>query len=294
MSEPSPSGDPDGFANHTPMAAEAMVALGVADAAVLEWYALHPGAPSDHETSAPTASWQASLGDLSQLSSLVALVDVDVEELGWQSALRRWCGRLLYGLDAHLFHGMIRTAHAARALQTADTLARRRELALAIATWAARVSASHADEADASPSSDACDPQADILAHALRGARAYAQSEGLAFVELHCITSAMAYLDMLAPVLLPEHHRIAKVVFDRSHGALAKGFAPSSQAALPPIDFPDLGTLRLHPSKATMQGHVFKLYDAALRGHRRTGNHAFAHCAAKILGIQHLPSTAKL
>eukprot|EP00663_Eupelagonemidae_sp_cell21sb_P012791 gene12791-biopygen1217 len=39
----------------------------------------------------------------------------------------------LPGLGTHLFHGMLRTAHAARALTARDTTQRRGELALGIA-----------------------------------------------------------------------------------------------------------------------------------------------------------------
>ena len=105
-----------------------------------EWYAGKKGIPpADYENASPVKDWEAGLGQLDNVASFVSLVDADIEALGWRAALKLWCGRLLPGAGSHIFHGLLRTAHAARALSAAEeSLPRKRELALGIATWATR------------------------------------------------------------------------------------------------------------------------------------------------------------
>ena len=56
----------------------------------------------------------------------------------WRTVLSAWVPRLTPGLSGAGFHGLIRTAHAARALRRRETTARRGELAVGLAYWAAR------------------------------------------------------------------------------------------------------------------------------------------------------------
>jgi hypothetical protein len=127
-------------ANHYPMAAEALVALGRADAIPSSWHAgvryyagPLPRSARDERTASPPALGEAHrLGDwLDAFTAALALEP-------WRVVLARWLPRLAPGIAAAVFHGAIRTAHAVRALQHRDTPPRRHELAQALAYWAAR------------------------------------------------------------------------------------------------------------------------------------------------------------
>jgi hypothetical protein len=54
------------------------------------------------------------------------------------AVVEEWVPRLLPGSVAAAFHGLLRTAHALRALAGADTPARRLELAIGLAHWASQ------------------------------------------------------------------------------------------------------------------------------------------------------------
>jgi hypothetical protein len=56
----------------------------------------------------------------------------------WRELLRESLPRLVPGLAAGATHGLLRTAHAVRALEAEETQARRRELAFGLAYWAGR------------------------------------------------------------------------------------------------------------------------------------------------------------
>jgi len=129
-----------GLANHGPMAAEALLALGRADA-VEPWVdryrrrldaAPRSTAPIDDD------NWREALSDVTRVADWTAYLGRQLEERPWQEVLAQWWERLLPGTAASATHGVIRTAHAARALGEAYTTARRQELAAALAYWAAR------------------------------------------------------------------------------------------------------------------------------------------------------------
>jgi hypothetical protein len=50
--------------------------------------------------------------------------------------LVQWVPRFVHAVDALMFHGLIRTAHAVRALDHRDTRVRRGEFARGLALWA--------------------------------------------------------------------------------------------------------------------------------------------------------------
>lgn len=127
-----------GLSNHGPMAAEALVRLGRSDA-VRPWaesYAAHlhdapqagrPLGPGDRSTA---------LGRPRRYADWLATFEVELCESPWQEVLADTLPVLLPGAIAAATHGLIRTGHAARALEEADTPARRGELARALAYWA--------------------------------------------------------------------------------------------------------------------------------------------------------------
>jgi len=134
-----------GLSNHGPMATEAMVRLGRADA-IERWLDGYlrklddPPAPSDRITD---QTWRESLGSISRVADWDRYFRVQLAEEPWRDVLARWWPRLLPGLAAAATHGVIRTSHAARSLAEAeqagaDTAGRASELGRGLAYWAAR------------------------------------------------------------------------------------------------------------------------------------------------------------
>src|SRR5262245_43446873 len=138
-----------GMSTHAPMAVEALCALGHADR-VAAWMDDYRGPVLEIPVpSAPIArdGWRAALGPRPGASTWEAamarfgdwreLFVAEMSESPWQDVLDRWAGRLAPGLCGAATHGVIRTAHAVRALARRDTPARRAELARGLGYWAA-------------------------------------------------------------------------------------------------------------------------------------------------------------
>ncbi len=129
----------NGLTNHAPMAAEAMCAMGRADA-VMPWVERYRkrlvAYPAARER-ITDANWQSALGDLSRHADWSAYFRNEIAERPWQDVLEQWIARLAPALIAAAAHGVIRTGHAVRSLALADTPARRAELAEGLAYWAA-------------------------------------------------------------------------------------------------------------------------------------------------------------
>jgi hypothetical protein len=82
------------------------------------------------------AQWRAALGRNSGFAAWQALFLAELAQDDWKLVLRRWVPRLAPGLAGAATHGLIRTAHGARALVARDNEVRRRELATGLAYWA--------------------------------------------------------------------------------------------------------------------------------------------------------------
>jgi hypothetical protein len=124
------------------MAAEAMVRIG-AGAQVPAWVdtyrkRLSAAPPPGRAVTADT--WRDHLGDIRLLGDWNTFLVRRADEAGWRDLLSTWWPRLLPGAAASATHGLIRTAHAVRALAADDAqrpeLAH--ELARGLALWAAR------------------------------------------------------------------------------------------------------------------------------------------------------------
>jgi hypothetical protein len=134
-----------GLSNHGPMAAEALVRLGRADA-VPHWLDGYlprlDDAPSASDR-ITDATWPQALGSLNRVADWEAYFRAQLAEERWQDVFARWWPRLLPGVAAAATHGVIRTSHAARSLAlaeaagTRDDAERRGELARGLAYWAA-------------------------------------------------------------------------------------------------------------------------------------------------------------
>jgi hypothetical protein len=129
----------DGAPNHGPMAAEALVALGYDDA-VLQWVDHYRSQLSPMpETRLPvtTQTWRDALGSRRRVGDWGGFFRLQLSAVPWQAVLTTWVPRLIPGAMAHGTHGLIRTAHAVRALEAAETPLRAEELAAALGYWAA-------------------------------------------------------------------------------------------------------------------------------------------------------------
>jgi Questin oxidase-like len=129
----------NGLTSHGPMAAEALAALGRADA-VMPWLqryrkGLLPRPPERERI--PRDAWQAFLGHADREADWEALFADELADAPWRDVLARWTARLTPGICANATHGVIRTGHAVRSLEHAVTPARLRELGDGLASWAA-------------------------------------------------------------------------------------------------------------------------------------------------------------
>ncbi|UQX11448.1 questin oxidase family protein [Candidatus Mycobacterium methanotrophicum] len=128
------------FANHGPMAAEALARLGYCDE-VDGWvdtnigHREHAPLPTPSE---PIGDWRAALGDRNRGGDWVQLFRQELAEAPWRDVLRTWWPRLLPGCAGSLTHGLIRTAHAVRSLRETDRPSELQidELARALGFWA--------------------------------------------------------------------------------------------------------------------------------------------------------------
>jgi hypothetical protein len=129
-----------GLSNHGPMACEALVVLDRADA-VIPWVERYRRTLDQHPSSRKPIGleeWREAVGDYRRVGDWIAFFDRRLEGEPWRSVLSDWCGRLAPGISAAAFHGVIRTAHAARSLARREEFVRRRELAEGLAYWASR------------------------------------------------------------------------------------------------------------------------------------------------------------
>ncbi len=128
----------NGFVNHVPMAAEALIAMGQGEAAG-KWVAANLGdILPERDPVAPLdgSIWEGALGDPTQLDAWRSFFRHRLASGAWEPVLDQWAARLAPGLFAAAAHGIIRVGHGVRALGVEDTALRRRELAEGLALWA--------------------------------------------------------------------------------------------------------------------------------------------------------------
>jgi hypothetical protein len=128
--------------NHAPMVAEVLHFVGRADR-IGPWLDDNlaeqaPGAPAQDPLDPDDwTDWHAALGHAERWADWQALFARELAGFDWWVVLSTWVPRLAPGLAGAATHGLIRTAHVTRALEVRDVEARRRELSLALAYWAA-------------------------------------------------------------------------------------------------------------------------------------------------------------
>jgi Questin oxidase-like len=128
-----------GLSNHGPMAAEAIAAMHRPDALV-KWANRYAKRLEPHPSASARisdADWREALGKERRVGDWIAFFDESLKETPWREVLDKWVARLAPGIAAAAFHGVLRTAHAARALGDLENETRRRELAEGLGYWAA-------------------------------------------------------------------------------------------------------------------------------------------------------------
>lgn len=135
-----------GFAFHGPMGAEALSTLGHDDL-VAGWAEDYKARHQPIEAPprfgplevADEASWRPAIGDPRRVSDWAELFGSQLREDPWPAVVRRWLPKLLPGHAGGLGHGLIRVAHAVRAMPAEGGPSSRRldELARGLAYWAA-------------------------------------------------------------------------------------------------------------------------------------------------------------
>ncbi|MAJ58559.1 MAG: hypothetical protein CBC48_00665 [bacterium TMED88] len=127
-----------GFSNHGPMAAEALDVLGHAALipALADIYTPRLGILEAGEVIAPEKR-RESLGNGADSDWVATFCDC-VQESSWDQVLAEWLPELLPGLFAAAGHGLLRTAHAVRAVRKSVSPPRVREVAYGLGYWASR------------------------------------------------------------------------------------------------------------------------------------------------------------
>jgi hypothetical protein len=185
-----------------------------------------------------------------------------------------WVPRLMPALRTALFHGAIRTAHAVRAIDAADTPPRRGELARALGYWAAR----YREGQPVGPLPPAGDVRIAVVRAAAGGARRYLARPDI--FHLHGVTGAMA-VEILAAHIAAADGAAALAHVHAEHAALYAATEPVAQPhpASPPGSDLTLAAVR------SLDPHQVKLVEACQRGHAATGDPAFAAAAETVTGL---------
>lgn len=132
----------NGLTNHAPMVVEVLDRRGYGDG-IRRWTDRYADKLRDLPSSVCTitdTTWQQALGAGDRIGDWTDYFRLAVTERDWQDVLIEWWPRLLPGIIAGSTHGLIRTAHSARALgrSPSPTDPELAELAHGLAFWAAR------------------------------------------------------------------------------------------------------------------------------------------------------------
>jgi hypothetical protein len=278
-----------GFTNHGPMAAEALVALERADA-VLAWVDRYIGYLDD-DVPRPVGridpeDWRSALGDFSRVADWVEFFRRALADQAWDDVVAEWGPRLLPGVGSALYHGLIRTGHAVRALEASVTPPRLGELASALAYGAARVRRGliylPVDQPDEEPAGgvldgvDLADAGERLSVQTEEAVRAYLAQPNI--LTIHGLTGPSA-LRLALPYLSPEARRAGLEYLSQTNRALYARAGVSPTATRPAefaVDFDALADV----AAGTDDPHVIKFLEACFREHRVSGNDAFLAAAA--------------
>jgi hypothetical protein len=196
---------------------------------------------------------------------------LSIDQDGWPAVVGQWVPRFMPALSSALYHGVIRTAHAVRALAALDTPSRRAELARALANWATW----HHPGAAPARVRTGDDAGAAAVAAAATGAGCFARSPSIFY--LHGVTGAMA-LALLSSHLAPSAGAAAVAQLRADHQELYGDQPRSGQAEPAPDWAPDVA----EHAAASHDPHQIKLVEACQRGFAASGDPAFARAARTV------------
>jgi hypothetical protein len=265
------------FVDHSTMGPEALVALGIGHT-VTRWIERHRARPYDAPVSgiAIPANWREALGRKDCHGDWLRHFDSELSERPASQVLAVWVERFAHDVGTLLFHGLIRTAHAARALQQKDTAARRGELARGLALWAVGLRSSPPQALPQQPVN--VDWMGEIMHCAEAGAAMFVRKSTIP--NLHLVTGPMAYL-MIAPHLDARTHGAAAAAFRQTHAKAFESFEADRKHALSEPN-PSLDHGHLEALADKTDAHPAKLTEAALRAYKTTGGGVFLKAAAKV------------
>lgn len=266
---------PNGFVEHATMGPEAMVALGIGDR-VEGWLAYHPvRAVFLPRTGEPIeARWQDALGKRERHGDWLEYFEDELANTPYTEVLATWVPRFLPDIAARLFHGLIRTAQAVRALEHRNTLARRHELASGLALWASGVDLAHVMGSRRRHVDDA--PASCVLWHARSGAESFLHVPNVPM--LHLVTAPMAYA-LMASHLTPYCHGLADAAFAQTHAMMP---ARLSKLPQPLFDGASFDPRFLTPLAEVPDAHPAKLTEACVRAFAESHDEIFLDAAAKV------------
>ncbi len=262
-----------GFVDHVTMGAEALVALGLG-AKVESWAQSSRARPyRPPVVGIPISSdWPEALGQRQCHGDWIAHFDAELERNSFGDVLARWVPRFSQDMGALLFHGVIRTGHATRALEHSDTPARRAELARGLALWAIGIRNAAPDTSLRSASVD------EAIDYARIGAASFVGRPSI--VMLHYVTGPMAYL-LISKYLDAGARRIALDSFNRTHTNLDRNLEPAEARPLPEVP-PPFDRARIAALAEQPNVHAIKLTEAACRAFGATGEAIFLTAASKV------------
>src|SRR5215475_165727 len=231
------------FVDHATMGPEALVGLGLGGK-VERWISRHrvrPYKPPSTGNFRPSA-WQTFLGRPDAHGDWLNYFEKDLENQPFQDVIACWVPRFAHEVGAFLFHGLIRTAHAVRALDHKDTRARRGELARGLALWAIGIKRDSRGPAKEPPHD--LNLETELLGYARVGAVALLQEPNVPRV--HLVTGPMAY-HMISHHLERAAHGAALASFANTHACAVRDFGTRGPNALshpiPSFDEKDLNAL---------------------------------------------------
>lgn len=259
------------FVNHGPMACEALSTLGF-DQVIDGWVrriedslvdAPGPAEPPWHGA----FDWSSQLGDSRLLPEWLGFFDRAIGEEGWRSVVATWVPRFMPGLNGALFHGVIRTSHAVRAIDASESPSRRAELIRALANWATW--SRPGEVVDGSGNVE--DPGLAAAEAGAEGARFFVAAPNILY--LHGVTGAMA-VQLLADHIGPADGAAAVAQLRADHRALYRdaNAAPPGDGSAWQMDFGVRASTSGDP-------HQVKLVEACRRGFELTGAGIFVTAA---------------
>jgi hypothetical protein len=218
------------FANHGPMAAEALARLGYCDEVDTwvdanihhrkhgplphPWHPINDRLPQD---------WQTALGDRRRGGDWVQLFSRELTDTSWRQVLHTWWARLLPGCGGSLTHGLIRTAHAVRSLSEVAEPSGLQidELARGLAFWATVYSPVQNDLGEPGNLSAAAVDQALSALTATYAGDYAATTPAHPIPLIHTITAPAAMRLVLAELPAQLHSRSLQMMTEVNRGVFA-------------------------------------------------------------------------